>query len=110
VKTDKNNIMTKGGKMVNTIKVTRTTTIFVVVTVVFILSYLPFPIVMVARNIKKDLEKILSPTAEVFYKFCLKSYFINNAINPVIYSFFEPTVQTGGGKSVQVLEMTFDIQ
>lgn len=77
----------KGGKMVNTIKVTRTTTIFVVVTVVFILSYLPFLVVMVTRNIKKDFEEILSPTAEVFYKFCLKSYFINNAINPIIYSF-----------------------
>ena len=43
---NKNNIKTKGGKMVNTIKVTRTTTIFVVVTVVFILSYLPFLVVM----------------------------------------------------------------
>ena len=75
------------GRMVNTIKVTRTTTIFVVVTVAFIVSYLPFLVVMVTRNIKKNFEDILSPAAEVFYKFCLKSYFINIAINPVIYSF-----------------------
>lgn len=77
----------QGGRLVNTIKVTRTTTIFVAVTAAFILSYLPFLVVMVTRNIKKNFEDILSPSAEVFYKFCLKSYFINNAINPIIYSF-----------------------
>lgn len=79
--------ISQGGRLVNTIKVTRTTTIFVAVTAAFILSYLPFLVVMVTRNIKKNFEDILSPSAEVFYKFCLKSYFINNAINPVIYSF-----------------------
>lgn len=79
--------ISQGGRLVNTIKVTRTTTIFVAVTAAFIISYLPFLVVMVTRNIKKNFEDILSPSAEVFYKFCLKSYFINNAINPVIYSF-----------------------
>lgn len=79
--------ISQGGRLVNTIKVTRTTTIFVAVTAAFILSYLPFLVVMVTRNIKKNVEDILSPSAEVFYKFCVKSYFINNAINPVIYSF-----------------------
>lgn len=79
--------ISQGGRLVNTIKVTRTTTIFVAVTAAFILSYLPFLVVMITRNIKKNFEDILSPSAEVFYKFCLKSYFINNAINPVIYSF-----------------------
>lgn len=79
--------ISQGGRLVNTIKVTRTTTIFVAVTAAFILSYLPFLVVMITRNIKKNFEDILSPSAEVFYKFCLKSYFINNAINPVIYNF-----------------------
>lgn len=79
--------ISQGGRLVNTIKVTRTTTIFVAVTAAFILSYLPFLVVMITRNIKKNFEDILSPSTEVFYKFCLKSYFINNAINPVIYSF-----------------------
>ncbi|XP_061177643.1 orexin receptor type 2-like [Saccostrea echinata] len=90
IATDKRN----GGRMVNTIKVTRTTTIFIVVTVAFIVSYLPFLVVMVTRNIKKNFEEILSPAAEVFYKFCLKSYFINNAINPIIYSFLNRNFRT----------------
>ncbi|XP_062615184.1 orexin receptor type 2-like [Saccostrea cucullata] len=85
---------TNGGRMVNTIKVTRTTTIFIVVTVAFIVSYLPFLVVMVTRNIKKNFEDILSPAAEVLYKFCLKSYFINNAINPIIYSFLNRNFRT----------------
>ncbi|XP_062615176.1 orexin receptor type 2-like [Saccostrea cucullata] len=72
---------------VNTIKTSRTTVICIAITVAFIVSYLPFLVVMVTRNIKKNFEKTLTPPAEVFYKFCLKSYFINDAINPVIYSF-----------------------
>uniref|UniRef100_K1Q7I2 COMM domain-containing protein 10 n=1 Tax=Magallana gigas TaxID=29159 RepID=K1Q7I2_MAGGI len=57
--------ISQGGRLVNTIKVTRTTTIFVAVTAAFILSYLPFLVVMVTRNIKKNFEDILSPSAEV---------------------------------------------
>lgn len=51
--------ISQGGRLVNTIKVTRTTTIFVAVTAAFILSYLPFLVVMVTRNIKKNFEDIL---------------------------------------------------
>ena len=69
------------------IKVTRTTVVLFAVTVAYILSYLPFLILMVIRSVKKDFEDGLSPSGEVFYKFCIKSYFINNAINPLIYSF-----------------------
>lgn len=61
-----------------------------IVTVVFVFSFLPFLTVMVVRNIVKNFEELLSPAAEVLYKFCLKSYFINNSINPVIYSFMNP--------------------
>lgn len=69
------------------IKITRTTVTLFAVTVAYIISYLPFLVVMVMRSIKKDLEDNLSPTEEVVFKFCTKSYFINNAINPIIYSY-----------------------
>lgn len=69
------------------IRTSKTTVMLGIVTVVFVLSFLPFLTVMVVRNIVKNFEQLLSPTAEIFYKFCLKSYFINNAVNPVIYSF-----------------------
>ncbi|XP_046550676.1 orexin receptor type 2-like [Haliotis rubra] len=68
-------------------RVGKTTTVLFAVTLAYILSFLPFLIVMVLRSIIKDFEGRLSPTGEVAYKFCVKSFFINNAINPVIYSF-----------------------
>ncbi|XP_014772136.1 orexin receptor type 2 [Octopus bimaculoides] len=69
------------------IRVGRTTVILFAVSVIFVVSYLPFLIAMVVRNVWKDFESSLNPTAELIYKFCLKSYFLNNAINPIVYSF-----------------------
>lgn len=66
-------------RQMNSMRVTRTTTIFVAVTVAFILSYLPFLIIMIIRNIEKDIEKNMSRDTEVVYKFFSKSYFVNNA-------------------------------
>lgn len=71
----------------NQIRVTRTTVVLFAVTVAYVISFLPFLIVMVVRNIIDDFEENLDDASEVVYKFCVKSYFINNAINPVIYSF-----------------------
>lgn len=70
-----------------TIKVTRNTVVLFAVTVAYVVSFLPFLIIMVARSVKKDLEDNLTPAEEVAFKFATKSYFINNAINPLIYSF-----------------------
>lgn len=69
------------------IKVTRTTVVLFAVTVAYIISFLPFLILMVIRSVNKDFESNLTPSQEVLVKFCVKSYFINNSINPVIYSF-----------------------
>ena len=69
------------------IRVTRTTVVLFAVTVAYVISFLPFLVVMVLRNVISDFEENLTPEEEVVYKFCSKSYFINNAINPVIYSF-----------------------
>ncbi|XP_061197739.1 orexin receptor type 2-like [Saccostrea echinata] len=71
----------------NNVRVTRTTVVLFAVTVAYVISFLPFLIVMVVRSVAKNFEESLSPEAEVAYKFSTKSYFINNAINPLIYSF-----------------------
>lgn len=65
----------------------RTTAMLFAVSVIFVVSYLPFLIVMVVRHIWTEFESILTPGQELLYKFCLKSYFLNNAVNPIIYSF-----------------------
>ncbi|XP_050397486.1 orexin receptor type 2 [Patella vulgata] len=68
-------------------RVGRTTTVLFAVTLAYILSFLPYLIVMVLRSVLKDFESGLDDIGEVIYKFCVKSFFINNAINPIIYSF-----------------------
>ncbi|OWF35087.1 orexin receptor type 2-like [Mizuhopecten yessoensis] len=80
------NVFKKRGQK-HQIRVTRTTVVLFAVTVAYVISFLPFLIFMVVRSIKKDFEAGLDPAGEVAYKFGSKSYFINNAINPVIYSF-----------------------
>ncbi|CAC5401568.1 HCRTR2 [Mytilus coruscus] len=74
-------------KSTRKIHASKTTLMLGIVTVVFVLSFLPFLTVMVIRNIVKNFEDELSESAEIVYKFCLKSYFINNSVNPIIYSF-----------------------
>lgn len=69
------------------IRVGKTTTVLFAVTLAYILSFLPYLVVMILRSTIKDFEGRLSPMGEVAYKFCVKSFFINNAINPLIYSF-----------------------
>ncbi|KAH9507525.1 hypothetical protein Btru_051365 [Bulinus truncatus] len=73
------------------IRVGKTTTVLFAVTLAYILSFLPYLTVMVLRSVIKDLEENLSPVGELAYKLCVKSFFINNAINPLIYSFLNQT-------------------
>lgn len=68
-------------------RVSRTTKIFIAVTLVFVLSYLPSIAVMVARSSYKRLETSASPVEELFLKLFSRFHFINNCINPIIYSF-----------------------
>ena len=79
------------------IRVGKTTTVLFAVTLAYILSFLPYLIVMVMRSIIKDLESSLSPLGELAYKFCVKSFFINNAINPLIYSFLNQAFRKDAG-------------
>ena len=69
------------------LKVSRTTVILFAVTVAFVVSYLPSIVVMVLRSTIKNLESTQSVAGDVTSKLFSKFYFINNAINPVIYSF-----------------------
>lgn len=77
----------KKSKPTSGVHVTRPTTIFVAITIAFVISFLPFLITMLLRNLIRDFEENLSSSLQVFFKFCLKTFFINNAINPVIYGF-----------------------
>ncbi|XP_012935220.1 tyramine receptor Ser-2-like isoform X2 [Aplysia californica] len=69
------------------LKVTRTTVVLFAVTVAFILSYLPSIAVMVIRSVDKDFESTQSVASLAVLKIFSNCFFINNAINPIIYSF-----------------------
>lgn len=81
----------------------KTTTVLFAVTLAYILSFLPYLVVMVLRSTIKDFEGRLSPVGEVAYKFCVKSFFINNAINPLIYSFLNATFRKDARKALRQL-------
>ena len=64
----------------------KTAFLMFVVTLGFILSFLPHLLLMLIRQIKSDFVDGMSETNKAVYKFFLRSYFLNSAINPVIYS------------------------
>lgn len=70
-----------------TIKLSRTTIIFFTVTVAFVVTYLPGLIIMITRSVVTNFYEDLSPIEEMIVKLFSRFYFINNAINPIIYSF-----------------------
>lgn len=68
-------------------RVSRTTVVLFAVTVAFVISYLPGIVIMICRSAIKDLESKQTLAEQVLSKLFSKFYFLNNAINPVIYSF-----------------------
>ncbi|XP_045164297.2 orexin receptor type 2-like isoform X2 [Mercenaria mercenaria] len=68
-------------------RVSRTTVVLFAVTVAFVISYMPGIIIMICRSVIKDLESKQTVTEQVFSKLFSKFNFLNNAINPIIYSF-----------------------
>lgn len=69
------------------LKVTRTTVVLFAVTVAFILSYLPSIAVMLIRSTVKNFDQNQGIGAQVVAKIFSNCFFINHAINPIIYSF-----------------------
>lgn len=61
-------------------------TVFLV-TLLFILSFMPGLSVRIIESIKK-FSKTTHPTISSIKKLVLRSYFLSNALNPVIYGFF----------------------
>ncbi|KAL8587103.1 hypothetical protein ACOMHN_026071 [Nucella lapillus] len=84
-------------------RVSRTTVVLFAVTVAFVLSFLPALAVMVVRTAVKDFEKTQSLGSLAASKFFLKFSFINNAINPIIYSFLNINFRRHARKAVEKL-------
>ncbi|GAB1608016.1 C3a anaphylatoxin chemotactic receptor-like [Argonauta hians] len=64
----------------------RTNLTVFLVTLLFILSYIPCLSLQVARTII-PYELSMNPVAELFYCIGMRSYFLSNSLNPVIYGY-----------------------
>ncbi|OWF35712.1 Orexin receptor type 2 [Mizuhopecten yessoensis] len=76
------------------VKVSKTTKIFIAVTVAFVLSYLPTMVVQVLVSRQKGSVIKHSEVQQLILKIFARSYYINNVINPVIYSFLNVNFRT----------------
>lgn len=68
-------------------KVARTSFVFFVITLAFVLSFLPSLALMTLNTVKTKFAQTLTDHQFVAYSLFLRTYFINNSINPIIYGF-----------------------
>ncbi|XP_053393669.1 muscarinic acetylcholine receptor M2-like [Mercenaria mercenaria] len=78
--------MFKRAQFLNQTSARKTAFVMFLVTLGFVLSSLPHSLIMLIRQIKSSFVEELSDAENVIYKFILRSYFLNSAINPIIYS------------------------
>lgn len=78
----------------------RTTYIFLAVFIAFLVSFVPYLIVNVLRYSKVAFIDMNSGPDEIVYNLCVRSYFISNFINPIIYSLLNKTFRTECNKLI----------
>lgn len=83
--------------------VKRTTVILFIVSVAFIVTFIPFLGGVILREVDKGFEDRLTDLQEVVFSFCLKSFFVNNAINPIIYSFLNVNFRRDASNTIRRL-------
>lgn len=64
----------------------KTAFLMFLISLAFVLSYLPHLLLMIIRALKSDFVEKMTDTERAAYKFFLRSYFLNCAINPLIYA------------------------
>lgn len=87
---EKRRTVSQSAPMDKRYKLGRTGLIFLTITLVFILSFLPSLVLMTARAVSKGFAASLSDTEFTLYSFGLRTYFLNNAVNCFIYGFLNP--------------------
>lgn len=67
----------------------KTSLMFLFITAIFFLSYIPHFILKIAALVIKDFHASLSFSAEVVYHLFVWCFFINNVANPIVYLIFD---------------------
>lgn len=65
----------------------RNTLIMRMVTIAFVVSFLPYLVIVTLRYSNPDIPTKLSKAEQILYHVFLRTYFINSMINPFIYGF-----------------------
>lgn len=92
--------------MIGNVRCTRTTKIFIAVSVAFILCFLPSIIVNLLQACVKSIRTTNSEVAKVIMKLLARVHFVNHAINPLIYSFLNVNFRTQCKKAYKRLIAT----
>ncbi|KAL3887972.1 hypothetical protein ACJMK2_000357 [Sinanodonta woodiana] len=67
----------------------RYTTVMTVITVTFVVSFLPYLCLVAWRSLSADYDlNKMTDLQLIFFSIAIRSYFINSAINPIIYGFY----------------------
>lgn len=76
-------------KRSRTEKETKITKVLFTITLLFILTYLPYIIILVVYGLDSQYEQTLSPSVHNLYLIGLRMYLINNAANCILYNYFD---------------------
>ncbi|XP_062597174.1 cholecystokinin receptor type A-like [Saccostrea cucullata] len=68
-------------------QMTKTTLMLFLATLLYMLSSIPFFVIVIIRYVQPSYYTSLSDTGKAFYQFFLRSYLLSMSLNPVIYSF-----------------------
>lgn len=72
----------------------KTTIMLFSVTVLFMVSFVPYTVLMTIRNFDSGYYNRLSDLEKAIYQFFIRSYFLSNALNPLIYGYISEHFRT----------------
>ncbi|XP_041351209.1 D(2) dopamine receptor A-like [Gigantopelta aegis] len=85
--TSRKNASRMGSRQIRT---TRTTVVLGMITLSTLIGFLPYLTVSLMMNFSRFFQPGMSSAEDLTYEFCSKSFFLNAAVNPVIYSALNP--------------------
>lgn len=65
----------------------KTTLMLFLVTLLFMVSFIPYCVIVIIRYIQPNYYDVLSNSGKAIFQFFLRTYLFSSALNPVIYSF-----------------------
>jgi len=72
----------------------KTTLMLFLVTLLFIVSFVPCCVIVIIRYINPQYYNLLTDTGKTVYQLFLRTYLLSSALNPFIYSFFSQQFRT----------------